>query len=69
MVHVVGLKIARFYKAYVEDADGTMTEEQAEEIAKKMFEDNGLGDIHEDEEMDVEADDLIEVEALYDIDD
>lgn len=68
MDHAVELAIKRFFKVYVPDEDGTMTEEQIIETAKRMaLEDQN--NITEDLEIsDIEPDDILGADWEYDLD-
>lgn len=68
MDHVVELAVKRFYKVYVPDADGSMTEDQIVEAAKRMaLEDQN--NLTEDIELsDIEPDDILGADYEYDVD-
>lgn len=68
MDHVVELAIKRFYRCYVPDEAGTMTEDEIIEAAKRMaLEDRA--NIDEDMEMsDIEPDDILGADHEYDVD-
>ena len=67
MEHVVELTIRRFFKAYVADEKGDMTESEIIEAAKKMALD-GIENIVEDLELtEIEKDDILDAEYEYDV--
>lgn len=67
MEHVVELAIKRFFKVYVADEEGNMTEPEIIEAAKKMALDS-IENIVEDLELtEVEMDDILDAEYEYDV--
>lgn len=68
MVRVVEAAITRFYKVYVEDEKADMTDEQILAKAKEMIlEDENNFELSD--ELEIEADDIVSLNYLYDLDD
>lgn len=68
MVRVVEATIKRFYKVFVDDKNGNMTDEQILAKAKEMIlEDEANFEL--DSELEVEEQDILHLSYLYDLDD
>ena len=65
MLHVVAVEVRRFYKCYVEDEAGEMTEEQAEEKARQMIAEDVESALTEDIELEMESGDVLNLHYDY----
>ena len=65
--HAVELVVKRFYKVYVEDENGSMTNEEIEAIARQQLLDDDNPDSSLDAEMnEIEPQDIITAQWEYD---
>ena len=49
--HVIEVEVRRFYKVYVDDENGVLSENEAEQMAREQFETDGEAALSEDIEL------------------